>query len=926
MHTIMWRNKLDIETLSLDDLFNKLKAYESKVMGTSNSTKNSYNVAFLTLSSTNNTARAVNIAQGVSTASTQGDIDSSTTVENLSDAVIYSFFAGQPKCVKDLKEQNEQLVKDLRTARVSAVSYKTGLESVKARVLVFKKNEYVYEEDIKLLKREIYVRDLDITELKRQLELATKEKDEVQLTIQKSKNSSKSLSKLLDSQIIDKCKIKLGYNDVPPSYTGNFMPPKSNLVYPSIDDFVDVIKTVSESVIKKPTGDSTKPKTVRNENGALIIKDWVSKSKEEDEPKLQTFKPNFTKTEFVKPKTNMKPVEQIRQDTYRIPRGNKRNWNQQMSQKLRSDFEMFNKACYVCDSFDHLQKECNYHRIKFQNQKIMKTLMEDLLPLEIIPYEGKLLGKNSVLFTDTVCVVLSPDFKLTDESQFLLKVPRKDNMYSIDLKNAVPQEGLTCIFAKATSSESNLWHMRLRHVNFKTINKLVKGNLVRGLPSKLFEINETYVACQKRKQHRASCKTKTVSSISQPLQMLHMDLFGLTFVKSLMKKMYCLVVTDDFSRGEEKKDAEDLGNEDSEVPSITEPRVNQEKDANVNSTNNINIVSLTNNAAGIKDNAVNENIVYGCADDLNMHGLKEIGRFSDAENDDSGADMNNLDTYFQVSPVPTTRIHKDHILEQVIRDLHSSSQTRRMSKNLEGYGLVSTVDQRTNHKDIQDCLFSYFFIINGTQKGSKWVFRNKLDERGIVIWNKERLVAQGHTQEEGIDYDDVFTPVARIEAIMLFLAYASFKDFVVYQMDVKSAFLYGKIEKEVYVFQPLGFKDPDKVYKVEKALYRLQQAPRAWYETLSTYLLDNRFQRGMIDKTLFIKRNKRLQVKQKEDRIFISQYKYINEILNKFAFSDVKTASTPMETHKTLLKDEKGEDHVLVQDSKSILKFHIFML
>ncbi|GJX49234.1 putative ribonuclease H-like domain-containing protein [Tanacetum coccineum] len=159
--------------------------------------------------------------------------------------------------------------------------------------------------------------------------------------------------------------------------------------------------------------------------------------------------------------------------------------------------------------------------------------------------EGK---KNSVLFTDTECVVLSPDFKLTDESHVLLKVPRKDNMYSVDLKNVVPQGGLTCLFAKATPDESNLWHRRLGHVNFKTMNKLVKGNLVRGLPSKLFEINQTCVACQKGKQHRASYKTKTVSSISQPLQMLHMDLFGLTYVKSLMKKMYCLVVTDDFSR------------------------------------------------------------------------------------------------------------------------------------------------------------------------------------------------------------------------------------------------------------------------------------------------------------------------------------------------------------------------------------------
>nr|GFA53668.1 ribonuclease H-like domain-containing protein [Tanacetum cinerariifolium] len=111
--------------------------------------------------------------------------------------------------------------------------------------------------------------------------------------------------------------------------------------------------------------------------------------------------------------------------------------------------------------------------------------------------------KNSVLFTDIACVVLSSDFKLTDESHVLLKVPKKDNMHNVDLKKVIPQGGLSCLFVKDTSEESNLWHWRLGHVNFQTINKLVKENLVRGLPSKLFEINQTCVACQKQKQHRA---------------------------------------------------------------------------------------------------------------------------------------------------------------------------------------------------------------------------------------------------------------------------------------------------------------------------------------------------------------------------------------------------------------------------------------
>ncbi|GKD67571.1 putative ribonuclease H-like domain-containing protein [Tanacetum coccineum] len=171
------------------------------------------------------------------------------------------------------------------------------------------------------------------------------------------------------------------------------------------------------------------------------------------------------------------------------------------------------------------------------------------------------------------------------------------------------------------------------------------------------------------------------------------------------------------------------------------------------------------------------------------------------------------------------------------------------------------------------------------------------------------MVIQGYKQEEGIDYDEVFAPVARIEAIRIFLAYALFKDFVVYQMDVKSAFLYSKIEEEVCICQPLRFEDPDfpdKVYKVEKALYGLHQAPRAWYETLSTYLLDNRSHYAKFEKMMHKKFQMSsmgeltfflgLQVMRKDDEIFISQDKYVTKILKKFGFTDVKTARTQMES------------------------------
>ncbi|GKF28409.1 putative ribonuclease H-like domain-containing protein, partial [Tanacetum coccineum] len=214
-------------------------------------------------------------------------------------------------------------------------------------------------------------------------------------------------------------------------------------------------------------------------------------------------------------------------------------------------------------------------------------------------------------------------------------------------------------------------------------------------------------------------------------------------------------------------------------------------------------------------------------------------------------------------------------------------QTRsRVQQHSEAHALVSYVQkqQRNSHKDQHHCLFACFLSQEEPKKifealqdvswveaivdlphgakviGTKWVYRNKRDERGVVVRNKARLVAQGHRQEEGIDYDEVFAPVARIEAIGLFLAFASFMGFIVYQMDVKSSFMYGTIDEEVYVSQPPGFVDPDhpkKVYKVVKALYGLHQAPRAWYATLSTFLEKHGYRRGTIDKTLFIKKDKK---------------------------------------------------------------------
>nr|GEZ88620.1 putative ribonuclease H-like domain-containing protein [Tanacetum cinerariifolium] len=236
------------------------------------------------------------------------------------------------------------------------------------------------------------------------------------------------------------------------------------------------------------------------------------------------------------------------------------------------------------------------------------------------------------------------------------------------------------------------------------------------------------------------------------------------------------------------------------------------------------------------------------------------------------ADVSNMEITITTSPTPTLRIHRDHPKSQIIGPVNTPIQTRNKSKKVGEQSFIAIIHKKTDPALLQFCLFSCFLSqvkpkkisdalqdpswVEAMQEellqfkiqkvwslvdcpkgvipiGTEWVLKNKKDERGIVIRFKARLVAQGHTQEEGIDYDEVFAPVARIEAIRLFLAYASFMGFIVYQMDVKSVFLYGTIDEEVYVMQPPRFQDPKypaRVYKVEKAMYGLHQAPRAWHQ------------------------------------------------------------------------------------------------
>ncbi|GJQ94993.1 putative ribonuclease H-like domain-containing protein [Tanacetum coccineum] len=666
---------------------------------------------------------------------------------------------------------------------------------------------------------------------------------------------------------------------------------------------------------------------------------------------------------------------------------------------------------------------------------------------------GKIIGKrkNSILFTKTECLILFPDFKLPDESQVMLKIPRKDNMYNFDLKNIVPSKGLTCLFAKAINDESKIWHRRLGHINFKTMNKVVKGNLVRGLPSKIFKNDHTCVACQKGKQHKATLVIDDYSRLSWVFflakkdetsiilkdfitvienQLNHkvkiircdngtefknyeMNQFcgikgikrefsnaktlqqngvakrknrtlieaarTITPIVSFMRPFGCLVTIlntlDHLGKFDGKADEGFLVGYfiNSKAFRVYNSRTRKvEENLHVNFLENqsnvagnrpewlFDIKSLTNSMNYQPVSARNRTNGYAGLETNSNAGQAGKEKVPDQEyillpllhtssyvpsnskeaepNDDAGKEETEHLSYDEEG--------KTDDLRSLDRQVKSGNNAENINSTNSVNTTSSTVntasDKDGNFNNTNDELvFSTPIIVNAASLSfgpseplddhskktilwnqrratvTKWVFRNKKDQRGIVVRNKARLVAQGYRQEEGIYYDKVFAPVARIETIKLFLAYALFMDFTVYQMDVKSAFLYGTIEEEVYVSQPPGFKDPkfpNKVYKVEKALYGLHQAPRAWYETLSTYVLENGFKRGTIDKTLFIKKIKndillvQVYVVQRNDGIFLSQDKYVGDILKKFGFSSVKTASTPMETHKPLSKDADGTD------------------
>nr|GEU58989.1 ribonuclease H-like domain-containing protein [Tanacetum cinerariifolium] len=466
--------------------------------------------------------------------------------------------------------------------------------------------------------------------------------------------------------------------------------------------------------------------------------------------------------------------------------------------------------------------------------------------------------------TDTKCIVLSSDFKLPDENHVLLRVPRKNNMYNFDLKNIVPSGGLTCLFAKATLDESNLWHRRLGHINFKTMNKLVKGNLVRGLPSKVFENNHTCVACKKGKQHRASCKSKHAEAVNTACYVQNKVLV----TKPYNKTPYELLLGRTPSIGLMRPFGYPMT-----ILNTLDPLGNQ-----------------PNPSAGIQEHFDVEKVKEGNVQQYVIFHLWSSGSKDPQSTND--------DTTFEVKD-PEFEVQKPKSAVHVSPSCSTKTKKHNDKTNKEAKGKTPVKFTNTFSADGPSTT-----AVSPTLEKSSYVdpFQYTDDPNMSAL---EEITYFDDEEDVGAEAD--FSNLETTITVSPIPTTRVHKD---HHMDVKSALLYGTIEEEVYVCQPLGFKDPDypkKVYKVVKALYSLQQAPRAWYETLANYLLENGFQRGNIDQTLFIKKQKG-DILLKPDGIFISQDKYVAKILRKFGLTDGKSASTLIDTEKPLLKDLDGED------------------
>nr|GEX47040.1 hypothetical protein [Tanacetum cinerariifolium] len=696
-----------------------------------------------------------------------------------------------------------------------------------------------------------------LTYHKKLLAEALKEKEDLKTKVENWQNSFKNLNRLLNTQISANDKFGLGYGDcrydnilsyenevlqsvfmnkecdlentpvnnryaermhtVPPPMTGNYMPFGSNIEIDYSKFTYGPKQTSADESNSKPVEYASSDSDSSVEPSTSVLKPVVNESKVVSEPKaicepkvwtnapiIEDYesdsddylvfnvqenieKPSFAFTDFVKhddPHKALKGKRIVDSGCSRHMTGNKAHFADY--EEFKGDSVAFGGSNGRITSKGKIKAG----RLDFKDV----YYVEELKRYNLFSVSQICDKKNKVLFTDTGCLVLSPDFKLPDENQVLLK--SLDNTINQANKSGGPREANNSAGTQANDDQ--------------------------GTTSKEIDLHDEHFVLP-----IWSAYSTTVKSSKDKIQ----------------KTTDCKT---------------------SEKPVSQEP-THETEDVNTNNTNLLNVVSALVSAVGPSRALNNDEPSY--TDDplmphhVDIYASPSAGIFTDSSYDDEGVvtDFNNLETTVTISPTPTTRIDTIHPKTQILRDPLSVVQKRsKVHKNSEAHALVSYIQkqQRNNHEDFQHCLFACFLSQIEPKKisqaledknlpfgkkeiGTKWVYRNKKDERGVIVRNKACLVAQGHRQEEEIDYDKVFALVARIEAIRIFLAFASYMGFIIYQMDVKSAFLYGTINEEVYVIQPPIFLDPkfpNKVYKVVKALYGLHQAPRACVKSVSTLI------------------------------------------------------------------------------------------
>nr|GEY35523.1 hypothetical protein [Tanacetum cinerariifolium] len=972
------RNRSDLDTMSLDDLYNHLKVYEPEVQ----KKLVSQNMAFISSAKNNSGNGEVNTAS-IPTASTQVFPASANVVAasiSLDTACAYIAFQSNGSQIKyeDINQIDEDDIKemDIKWSALTAIRWATLLGSaghpgaktrveektsnrvpkalmaidrvgwdwsymankeedhalvakqeapieftlmaksssdteVEARLIEFKNQEIKFYEKIRGLEFKVESKDNRIKRLTKELEELKKEKEGLNSKLTGFQSASKDLDTLLGSQRSDKNKEGLGYIIVPPPPAQVYSPPKKD-----IDSFISKRGDSSESIMSKP-----------------MIK--------------------FVKATDSPTEVKISKLETVRKPSVKYAKMY-RNTTKSPKEHFDGGYVSFGQGgCKITG-----KGTIKTGKLEFKNVYFVKDLKYNMFSVSQICD-----NQNSVLFTDSECIMLGRDFKLRDDTNVLLRTPRQHNMYSIDLNHIVPHKDLTCLVTKASADESELWHRRLGHLNFKTINRNfiteienlkdlkfeAKGDegyfIGYSMSSKAFRVFNKRTKRVEENLHVDFIKNKLIEkgaglnwlfdidTLTNSMNYVPVVSAGTIFtnflgtkeatsqdVKKDVSSLRYIVLPNWFHEAHlesSTSNAQDACNADaSEISGNSNPTAtstNQPADQMETLTveTSIPTVSLLDPTACLdvslqilSDSRLISKRVISQDDTPSLDNILTLSnRFEDIlgvttnTGDSNGveADLSKMETNTSASPTPTLRIHMDHQTSQIIGPVDTPVQTRTKSKEIEVQSFIALIHHMTNLDLLQFCLFPCFLSQEEPKKisdalkdprvrpiGTKGVLKNKKDERGIVIRNKARLVAQGHTQEEGIDYEEVFEPVARIEAIRLFLAYASFIGFTVYQIDVKSAFFYGTIDEEVYVMQSLRFQDPEFlviVYKVEKVIE---------FEAI----MQEKFQMSAMGELNFFLG---LQVLQKKDGIFLSQDKYVGDILKKFGYSDVRSASTPMD-------------------------------